>query len=226
MAALIDITGRTFGRLAVIKEDGRDKESKALWLCRCSCGNEITVHSGSLRRGLTQSCGCLCREVSTAIGRLRKVHGHTMHNSPTYRSWQAAKQRTTNPNAPNWSLYGGRGIRVCPRWFSSFENFLSDLGERPPGTTLDRFPNKDGDYTPTNTRWASPKTQNRNKRTTKLDESKAAEIRSRYGSGAFTHQMLAKQFGVSKAHVGRVVSGEQWQETAAAAAVFPNPFLQ
>lgn len=77
-------------------------------------------------------------------------------------------ERTENPNHPHYQNYGGRGIRVCKRWRESFAAFLEDMGERPPGTTLDRYPNRDGDYEPGNCRWATPKKQQNNIRTNRI----------------------------------------------------------
>jgi len=75
------------------------------------------------------------------------------------------KERCRNANAPNFHLYGGRGITFCERW-AEFVNFLADMGERPEGTTLDRFPDKDGNYEPGNCRWADAKAQSNNRRNT------------------------------------------------------------
>jgi len=87
-------------------------------------------------------------------------HGQT--HSRTYKSWDSMKQRCTNKNDPRYHKYGGAGIVVCQRWLDSFEDFYSDMGERPVGHTIDRYPNKHGNYEPTNCRWATPQQQQRN----------------------------------------------------------------
>ena len=90
-------------------------------------------------------------------------HGHSRrgNKSRTHRTWSSMIERCRNPNSTGYGHYGGRGITVCERW-QSFENFLADMGERPEGTSLDRFPNKHGNYQPGNTRWASHSEQARN----------------------------------------------------------------
>lgn len=83
---------------------------------------------------------------------------------PTYQCWQDMKQRCNNPNSQQFHNYGARGIRVCQRWLDSFDNFLSDMGEKPDGLTLDRIDNDKG-YSPENCRWATKRQQRKNQRT-------------------------------------------------------------
>lgn len=92
---------------------------------------------------------------------------HKMSFTPTYTAWRGPKARCLNPNEPQYKHYGGRGIKVCDRWLSSFQNFLADMGEKPKGTTLDRV-NVNGDYEPGNCRWVDWKVQQNNRRNNRL----------------------------------------------------------
>lgn len=91
---------------------------------------------------------------------------HGLSHTPTHRSWAMMKARCYNPRSGSYRHYGGRGIEVCDRWLNSFEAFLKDMGIRPKGTSLDRYPDNDGNYEPGNCRWATQKQQiaNRGKR--------------------------------------------------------------
>jgi len=88
---------------------------------------------------------------------------HGMHDTGTYKSWEGAKQRCHNPKHHKYPLYGARGVIVCDRWRNSFKNFLTDMGERPAGTSLDRYPDRNGNYEPGNCRWATVIEQNNNR---------------------------------------------------------------
>jgi hypothetical protein len=150
-----DLTGQIFSRLTVISEAGWTSYGRIKWLCRCECGNEIVTAGGLLTGGKTKSCGCYRKEFGQEVG-LRKNHG--MHGTPTWRSWRAMVKRCTCPTASDFDRYGGRGITVCFRWLN-FNLFLKDMGPRPEGTSIDRFPDPNGNYAPGNCRWATPKEQ-------------------------------------------------------------------
>lgn len=165
MSRGIDLTGRRFGRLVAMEhtyEPSCEGEIRRLWRCMCDCGAIVAVRSADLKRGNTKSCGCLAQESRTK-------HGGC--SSAEYRIWSGMIQRCTNPNAPGYENYGGRGIKVCKRWIE-FANFLADMGGKPsPQHSLDRK-NNDGDYELNNCRWATRLEQARNKR---------AQKRNRFG---------------------------------------------
>lgn len=148
--------GDRVGRWTLVSRQ-RTASGRLGWLCRCECGEESVVLTHKLRSGQSRSCGCLKADVA---GALKTTHG--MSDNPAYMIWAGMRDRCVNPNNARWKDYGGRGISVCDRW-SSFENFMEDMGERQDGTTLDRIDNSRG-YEPSNCRWATSAEQARNKR--------------------------------------------------------------
>lgn len=173
-----DLAGQRFGRLVVLARDHDRAGSGAYWHCRCDCGGEKSVRSYALRTGATQSCGCLKRE--GIIARSTK-HGLLTRKgrSPTYNTWLNMIRRCTKTDDPRYPDWGGRGITVCERWLD-YPAFLADMGERPPGMSIERI-NNDHGYEPGNCRWETYARQQRNTRSVTLTRPKILEIRRLYG---------------------------------------------
>ena len=164
MGRFRDLSGQRFGRLTVI-ERAENMGSATRWKCLCDCGKESIAHAGSIVDGGTKSCGCLRLERW-----LESALDHGMSNSLEYSSWHSMKRRCLDPSHTAFKFYGGRGIKICPQWIgeNGFANFLNDMGKRPDSSySLDRI-NSQGDYEPSNCRWASRTTQARNTRSNKL----------------------------------------------------------
>lgn len=155
--------GQRFGRLVYVGEAGRQGKERMI-AARCDCGTVRNYFAQALVRQTTQSCGCLRLEISSASARAQMTK-HGMSGTPTFKSWSAAIGRCHTPTDSHYPDYGGRGIIVCERWRHSFENFYADMGERPSGMTLDRYPDVNGPYSLSNCRWATHVQQSNNKRT-------------------------------------------------------------
>lgn len=154
-----DLSGQRFSRLVAIRSLGRlGKSRNTYWEVVCDCGSIAKVNGAFLVNGTTKSCGCLRRDKAKATAEGLTKHGQS--KTRTYRIWAGMIQRCSNQNVESYRLYGAAGIAVCERW-SSFENFLADMGECPPDYSIDRIDFKKG-YAPSNCRWASRITQARN----------------------------------------------------------------
>ena len=149
------------------------------------------------------------------------THGHTRRkktgekDTPTYRSWCAMRTRCNSIGRDNSDRYKDRGVAYCDRW-DSFENFLADMGIRPTGTTLDRWPNLSGNYEPGNCRWATPREQARNTRRNVLTLETATEVAALRLNG-IPCKVIAEKFGISESLPKEIVKGRCWPDALAAA---------
>lgn len=182
-----DISGERFARLLVVGLSGR-VNGKIRWECACDCGKNVIVAGSNLKNGHTQSCGCLHAE-RTSESHLK----HGLSETPEYFAWRSARSRCKDHKHPEYPRYGARGITMCDRWINSFEAFLSDMGPRPAGMSLDRIDN-DGPYTGPcpeypngNCRWSTIQEQNSNQRKT---------IRITHNGETLSLKEWARKFGI------------------------------
>lgn len=182
MPKRLGLTGMTFGNLVVLSKRRPNSRGEIFWNCRCSCGTKTKTRASHLVRGNSKSCGCQ---------QLKAVTSHGMTGDPIFRSWESMKSRCLNPNDPSYDRYGGRGIKICKSWISSFETFYADMGKRPKGKSLDRIDNA-GDYTPKNCKWSTPKEQAANRRSTRFIT---------YNGKSYALAVLAKKFCISHARL-------------------------
>lgn len=163
-----DLSGQKFGNWSVIKKTG-SYFGTAIYECICGCGVTKDVLRSNLVSGKTKSCGCLKPKT---ISMQKTTHGQSKRKnqkpSKVYSCWSSMLNRCNNQNNAAYKRYGGRGITVCETWLK-FENFLQDMGEPNLNESIDRI-NNDKGYYKENCRWATAKTQNRNKSNTKLTQ--------------------------------------------------------
>lgn len=169
----IDMTGRVYGRLTIIKRVPTPKHLRVThWECKCECGNLIVTSRPNLITGHTTSCGCYARELISG-NKYRETHNES--TTRLYYVWQNMKQRCYDESLENYKDYGGRGIKICDEWmeYANFANWAKANGYKN-NLSIDRI-DVNGDYKPTNCRWVTMKQQNRNKTTTRYIELKGVK---------------------------------------------------
>lgn len=198
------LLGKKFGRLEVISFDGV-KNRFSHFECRCDCGNVVSVAGINLNSGNTQSCGCYMKEV---VSDKFKTHGLSKH--PLYGIWGSIIQRCTNPKISNYEYYGGSGIKICNEWRANFEAFYywAIANGYQEGLEIDRFPDRNGNYEPTNCRWTTKEEQSRNRDIVKLSLEEAIEIRK----DNRTQTEIARDYGVSQGTVSSIKRNKIWKE--------------
>jgi hypothetical protein len=150
------LVGKKFGRLLVVSYSGKHKGTQ-IWNCLCDCGNTCTRRTENFIKGKDQSCRCWGKEKSAVAG---VKHGY--HKAKEYRTWHGIKQRCYNPKTTWFHIYGGKGVTMHESWRNDFMQFLKDMGFAPDkDSSIDRI-NSNGNYEPSNCRWATKTEQSNN----------------------------------------------------------------
>lgn len=208
MSKAVDLSNARFGRLVVVSR-ADNKSGHPAWNCLCDCGQLKVCLGINLKRGKSQSCGCLRSEITSSRS---LKHGHSRGKEKTsreYATWCSMIGRCETETDTNYHNYGARGIKVCERWRKSFENFLADMGSRPtPTHSLDRK-DVNGDYTHKNCRWATKEEQMRNRRKLKSNTTGITGIYPSPTGGKFCAQI--NYDGVRK-HLGTFNTLEEAKE--------------
>lgn len=201
-----ELVGHRFGLLVVLNRAANDIHGNARWVARCSCprATEKIVLSRNLVRGRSTSCGCMLTRLTHG-----QCGGHGRKASGAHVSWNHMIQRCTNPNWSGYTNYGGRGICVCAQW-TKFENFYADMGDRPPGMSLEREI-VDGNYDPGNCRWSTAREQARNTRATVVTFDGVQEIIGRFEHRE-TKASIGRRLGITPSYVGALINGKAWTE--------------
>jgi len=165
MSHKIEMVGRKFNKLTVIKLAKSSKSGRLMWLCACECGNTKIVEGYHLRKNKIKSCGCLQKQRAHEAN-LKNGASVGYKRLPEYVTWCSIKDRCNNPNNKSFNYYGGRGINIDSEWNKDFLKFYNDVGKKPKaGYSIERIDVNKG-YVPGNCAWIPVYKQARNKQNT------------------------------------------------------------
>ncbi len=206
MSNVVDMTNFTVGKLTVLERDYTKNKNRtgARWICKCECGKVLSISGWDLRSPTGyKSCGCSKMEHCTT---------HNMAHTPEYEVWKGITKRCYNKNCKQFKDWGGRGIKMCERWENSFLNFYTDMGPRPNSEMFIERINNDGDYEPSNCKWASRTEQNRNRSYNKIKYKREADIiRTLYSSGQYTQKEISKIYDCDEPVIWHIVNNRTWK---------------
>lgn len=213
----LNLTGQIFGRLTVgDRHPVKNKQGGYRWNCKCICGNLVIVTGSLLKFGNSKSCGCILKENTIKRNIANAIHGMT--DSIEYSSWGSMKDRCNTITNKDYVNYGGRGIKICEEWNNSFENFYRDMGPRPNKKhSIERI-NVNGNYEPSNCKWATSKEQSNNRRTNRRisykDETLTLKQLSEKYNVPYTvlKSRMALKWSIERAITTNVENREMWNK--------------
>lgn len=192
-----NILGNRYGKLIVVEGKGIRRSpcgaGAMVWICQCDCGKRSEVRTAALTGGRILSCGC---GIVTSLKKRLTIHGMGNSANKEFNAWKSMKARCYRKTRKGYDLYGGRGITICKRWLEAFQNFYDDMGKAP--TQKHSIDRKDvnGNYEPSNCRWATQKEQMNNVR---------RNVKVKYKEEVLTISQLCEKISLSREKVKKMI---------------------